>query len=59
MFSLLENRTSLFKADLLEKMKSLKNSVKNIQVEMERTNTILYALASKTGLSEVEEEVVQ
>ena len=59
MFNLLENRTSLFKADLLEKMKSLKNSVKNIQVEMEKTNTILSALASKTGLSEVEEEVVQ
>jgi hypothetical protein len=44
---------------MLDKMKILKNSVKNIQVEMERTNTILSALAIKTGLSEVEEEVVE
>ena len=41
---------------MLEKIKGLKNSVKEIQKEMEKTNTVVSALATKFGLEEHEED---
>ena len=41
---------------MLDRMKSLKNSMNSIQAEMEKTNSMITALALKTGLTEFEEE---
>jgi hypothetical protein len=36
----------------------MKSTVRDIQKEMERTNTILTAIAIKTGLRELEEDEI-
>ena len=41
---------------MLDKMNTLKNSLKKIKEEMEKTSSIISALAIKSGLDEVEEE---
>ena len=42
--------------DLLSRVKTLKSSVKEMQVQMERTNSLLTAVALKTGVTEVDGE---
>ena len=44
--------------DLLGKVSSMKSTVREMQREMERTNTILTAIAIKTGLRDLEEEEI-
>ena len=41
---------------MLDKMNSLKNSLKKIKEDMEKTSSIISALAIKTGLDDLEEE---